>query len=499
MSFDYQLGSAPARAARRVDAQTPMRILVIGDFSGRGERVLDDFAKRRPLPVDIDTFDAVVRRIAPRATLAGGAADPIEIAFDDLDAFHPDSLYKRVTVFARLRELRERMRNRATFAAAAEAFRAHQGEPPAATPVMQPQASGKTEDDADTLSRLLGRGTSAPSQAAPADGINTFIRTLIAEHIQPDAPPHQGQYVTAIDAAIAGEMRSILHAAEFQALESAWRGLYWLVANLELGESLELFVLDAKKPELLRDMQAAPADLAAAALYKTLVEAPSVAGAQPWSLIIALDEFGASGEDIALLAPLGAIAAQAGAPVIAAARPGLAGHASFATANDPSRSRAESDSSFESWQALRRSAMAPWIGLAAPRMLLRLPYGKLTDPIESFDFDEIGREREHDAYLWGSGALACALLIGRAFLARGWDMEPGDALDVDDLPAHTYEEDGEKRLQPCAETLLTENAGQALLERGLIPLLSYKNRNAVRVLRFQSIAEPSQPLAGPWA
>jgi type VI secretion system protein ImpC len=77
-------------------------------------------------------------------------------------------------------------------------------------------------------------------------------------------------------------------------------------------------------------------------------------------------------------------------------------------------------------------------------------------------------------------------------------MEPGDELDVEDLPAHTYEEDGEKHLQACAETLLTENAGQALLERGLVPLLSYKNRNAVRVLRFQSIAEPSQPLSGPW-
>src|SRR5688572_30606369 len=188
MKLDYQLGSAPARAARRVDAETPMRILVIGDLSGRGERSVEDFAKRRPLPVDIDTFDAVLRRISPRATLSGVAADPIEIVFDDLDAFHPDSLYTRIPVLARLRELRERMRNPATFASAAEAFRALEGQAPAAASSPQPQASGKSEDDADTLSRLLGRGAAAPPQsAAPAKaGIDAFIRTVIAEHIQPD-------------------------------------------------------------------------------------------------------------------------------------------------------------------------------------------------------------------------------------------------------------------------------------------------------------------------
>ena len=142
--------------------------------------------------------------------------------------------------------------------------------------------------------------------------------------------------------------------------------------------------------------------------------------------------------------------------------------------------------------------MAPYIGLAAPRMLMRLPYGKGTDPVSAFDFDELGTARAHESYLWGGGAMACALLIGRAFSARGWEMEPGDELDVEDLPAHAYVEDGEKRLQACAESHLSERAGQALLERGLIPLLSYANRNAIRVMRFQSVAEPPRALAGPW-
>jgi hypothetical protein len=35
-----------------------------------------------------------------------------------------------------------------------------------------------------------------------------------------------------------------------------------------------------------------------------------------------------------------------------------------------------------------------------------------------------------------------------------------------------------------------------LLEAGLMPVLSHKHRNAVRVMRFQSVAEPAAPLAG---
>jgi type VI secretion system protein ImpC len=78
-------------------------------------------------------------------------------------------------------------------------------------------------------------------------------------------------------------------------------------------------------------------------------------------------------------------------------------------------------------------------------------------------------------------------------------MEPGDELDLEDLPAHTYDDEGEKRLQPCAEVALSERAAQAVLEAGPMPLLGSRNRNAIRVMRFQSIARPAQALSGAWA
>ena len=489
-SFDFNLGTSPSRGPRRLDEESPLRILVIGDFSGSAGAA--GYAQRRPLKVDIDTFDQVLRRIAPRYATARGE----ELAIGELDDFHPDALYKRVRAFERLRDLKQRMQVTSTLAAAAEEFRTQLHAPAVESSSPAPASN---EADGDTLSRLLGgsAGAAAPKPSTAA-GVNAFIRGVIAEHIQPDAPAHQGQYLAAADAAIGAEMNAILHDPRFQALEAAWREIYWLVSSLELNETLQLYLLDATKAEVLEDLTAAQDDLTRSKTYKTLVEAAQVAGAEPWSLVVGAYEFGPGGEDIALLATIGAIAAQAGAALIASASPELAGAESYANA-DPSVWREPEGEAYAAWNSLRRSAMAPHIGLAAPRVLMRLPYGKSTDRVSAFDFDELGTQRSHDAYLWGGGAFACALLIGRAFTERGWDMTPGDELDVGDLPAHTFDEDGEKAMQACAETYLSERAGQALIERGLMPLLSYANRNAVRVMRFQSIAAPARELAGPWA
>jgi type VI secretion system protein ImpC len=130
-------------------------------------------------------------------------------------------------------------------------------------------------------------------------------------------------------------------------------------------------------------------------------------------------------------------------------------------------------------------------------LLLRLPYGP-SDPVERFGFEEMPTARTHGAYSWGSSAFAAVLLLARSFRERGWDMQPGDHLEIDDLPTEIYVEDGERKLLACAEVFLSERSGEAILQRGLCPLLSYKNRNAARLLRFQSLADPPTALRGPW-
>jgi type VI secretion system protein ImpC len=127
-------------------------------------------------------------------------------------------------------------------------------------------------------------------------------------------------------------------------------------------------------------------------------------------------------------------------------------------------------------------------------VLLRLPYGARTDPTTSFAFEEFGAEPIHEHFLWGHASLVLALLIGRSFTARGWDLELGDEREIDELPAYTYERDGEQHLQACAEYHLSERELQKLLDAGLVPIASRRDRNGVVAIRFQSIAEPPAPL-----
>jgi type VI secretion system protein ImpC len=184
---------------------------------------------------------------------------------------------------------------------------------------------------------------------------------------------------------------------------------------------------------------------------------------------------------------------------LAAAHPGIVGCRSFAETPDPRDWGTLPAAAATQWRRLRESAVGPWIGLAMPRILLRIPYGKRTDPIEAFDFEEQPpSDREHEAYLWGSPAFACARLIASSFIETGAAMELGDHLQLDDLPAAVYDDGEGPSMKPCAETALSEAAAQRILDSGPMPLLASSRRNVVRVVGFQSIADPPRPLAGKW-
>jgi type VI secretion system protein ImpC len=509
VGLEFQFTQPRRREAMRADEESPMRILVMGDLSGRGNRGAADaadLAKRAVVSVDVDNFDKVLSRFAPslRLPLGNAAGPPMTIDFRQLEDFHPDRLYRDLSVFAALRQTRSLLQDPATFEATAAKLQqgvTRTAEPD--KPSAAPANAGAAEDQAATLERLLGRkpeptGTAPKQSAAQPVDIEGLIRHIVAPHIVPEASPFQAQYVASVDAAIGEQMRMLLHHPQFQALESAWRAIRWLIAELEIGDRLKLYLLDVTRDELRADMHSAGGNPENSALYRLLTQQREAVDGESWSLLVGNYTFTVQDNDIDLLAWLGAIASQAGGPFLAAADASVLGCRSVVDTPDPRDWPAIEGKAAQRWQALRQSAVAAWLGLALPRILLRLPYGKRSDAVEHFDFEELTPARDHEAYLWGNPAMACALLIGRTFLERGWEMEPGDERDVGDLPAHVYEHDGEKRLQACAEAYLSERAGEAMLARGLMPFLSLNHQNAARLLRFQSLAEPAQALAGPW-
>jgi hypothetical protein len=67
----------------------------------------------------------------------------------------------------------------------------------------------------------------------------------------------------------------------------------------------------------------------------------------------------------------------------------------------------------------------------------------------------------------------------------------------DPLRAHTLVGADGPELKPCAEVYLSDAAAETVLAQGIMLFLSH--RNAVRLARFQSIADRPQALAGPWS
>ena len=507
IEFEFSTRSKGARGPH--SESSPMRLLVLGDFSGRGLNSGSPdqpaLSQRKLHPVDLDNLDQVLGRIAPEMTLSLDERLAARITFSAIDDFHPDTLFQRVPLFDALRDIRARLHNRDTYTEAAAQLRTMlslqaPAAPAGAHATLVADAEG-AENDAATLERLMGRpaGAATPAGNPTRSAVDRLIGAAVREHIVPEADAGQQVYFDAADQALGDLMRQVLHHPGFQALEALWRSVGFLISRLELDEDLQLVLLDVTKDELKEDARQAGNELEQTELYRLLIEqGVQVAGTDPWSLIVGQYCFDNSEDDTRLLAALGNIAAHAGGPFLAQGDATLLGCNSLTATPNPRDWTAVDSDGRQRWNALRASTAAPWIGLGLPRLLLRLPYGANTDEIDSFAFQEVTDVSERQRFLWGNPAIGCAALIGQAFSESGWQMMPGNVLDIGDLPAYSYLTDGEQQLLPCAEVYLSETAADKILTQGLMPMVSLRNTNTVRLLRFQSIAETPAALSGPW-
>lgn len=513
MSKPFDFGSVNLSAdgdssGGRPSSETPFCIAILGDFSGRANRKLSDsrtVGKRRTAQVDRDNFDEVLSSLGAEIHLPIGDSGTLRLRFADLEDFHPDRVYEHLEAFGKLRDLRARLQDPSTFKQAAEELGLSSAAP--AEKELHPTDVARAVEPSATrvasgslLDEMIDQTESRASEARPKRGpdeVREFAQRAAAKYLVSSPDPRQGEILTVMDRAIGGLMRAVLHNPDFQALEAIWRATFLLVRQLDTSSQLKLFLIDISKEELAADLGSG-ADLRDTGAYRLLVEKTvETPGAEPWAVIVGNYSFGAGKDDAVLLAQMARIARRAGAPFLSGASPQLLGCSSLESTPRPRDWDASLDRSC--WSELRHLPESEAVGLALPRFLLRLPYGKKTSPLESFDFEEFPEQPGHEGYLWGNPAFLVATLLGQTFSESGWEMKPGTVAEIDRLPLHVYEKNGESEPKPCAEVLLTEDAVERMVEEGLIPLVSFKNRDSVRLARFQSVAAPPRPLAGRWA
>ena len=73
--------------------------------------------------------------------------------------------------------------------------------------------------------------------------------------------------ISAIDQKVGLQLNEILHHPKFQAMESAWRGLKFLVDRTDFGENVNIEVLDVSKEEMRSSFEDVP-EVTQAGLYK---------------------------------------------------------------------------------------------------------------------------------------------------------------------------------------------------------------------------------------
>jgi len=507
--FEVGLTAGSQPEDESAESESPMRILILGDFSGQAGRQPErsNIVKRRPIVVDRDNLDQVMAKLAVELHLGGNAGDQgLSIRFRELEDFHPDRLYQQVGLFQALRDLRSRLSDPSTFTAASEELRgwsaAKLQEPAKSAPVKTTPASPTPSNPERLLEQILGGVSPESSRSTPSESRDwqSYLRRVVEPHLAPKIDySKQSQMVSMLYEVISRQMAALLHHSRFQALESAWRAVDFLVRRVETAADLKIHLLDTTRAELISDLEAVDS-LRDSGLYHMLVESVvGVPGAVPWGLLLGNFTFGQSREDVEFLGRLSKICAKAGAPFVAAASSRILGVDSLAETPDPRKWKPDQDQEGNAaWQALRRLPEAAYLGLALPRFLLRLPYGKDTNSTEQFEFEETAYGFQHENYLWGNPAFVCACLLAQAYARYGWAFRLGIFQDIEGVPLHTYDDRGEAEVKPCAEVLLTERALEPILDKGLEPLLSFQGRDAVRLANFQSLAYPARALAGRW-
>ena len=297
--------------------------------------------------------------------------------------------------------------------------------------------------------------------------------------------------VAQIDHLVSIQLNEILHNASFQKLEGSWRGLKYLLDQSETGTQLKIRVLNASKKDLLRDLQRAPEFDQSAMFKKVYEEEYGLFGGEPFGALVGDYEFSKHPEDLELLEKVSQVAAAAHAPFMSAASPELLNMESFTNLDQPRDIGKIFDSTeYAKWKGFRESEDSKYVCLTCPRVLMRLPYGRDTAPVEGFNFEEGVDGTDHSKYLWGNAAYALASKMTQAFATYGWCVAirgvEGGGL-VDGLPSHTFRTDeGDVALKCPTEIAITDRREKELADQGLVPLVHCKGTDKAAFFSIQS-------------
>ncbi len=372
---------------------------------------------------------------------------------------------------------------------------------------LETEAAGGAEatafgsSDFEDLLKKEFRPKSDQAKTAVEQAVKTLAEQALANTslVSDDALRTIESIVAQIDQKLTEQVNQILHHPDFQQLESAWRGLHYLVNNSETDEMLKIRVMNISKKDMhktLRKFKGTAWDQSP--IFKKVYEEEfGQFGGEPYGSLVADYHFDHSPPDVELLGEMTKIAAAAHAPLITGADPALFQMDSWSElANPRDLSKIFQTPEYAAWRSLRESEDSKYVGMAMPRFLGRLPYGSKTDPVEAFAFEEETDGSDHSKYGWVNAAYGMAVNINRSFKEHGWcsrirGVESGGTLTS--LPTHTFPSDDGGVDQKCpTEIAISDRRESELANNGMMPLIHRKNSDTASFIGAQSLHKPAE-------
>jgi type VI secretion system protein ImpC len=346
---------------------------------------------------------------------------------------------------------------------------------------FKPQ-SDKAKESVEVAVRTLAEQALAGTSLISGDVLGT-IQSLIA----------------ALDKKLTEQINLIMHTEEFQKVESAWRGLHYLVNNTETDEMLKIRVMNISKNDLAKTLKKFKGTAwDQSPIFKKMYEEEfGQFGGEPFGSIVADYYFDNSAPDVELLSSMAKVAAAAHAPFISAAAPSVMLMESWnELANPRDLTKIFQTPEHAAWRSFRESEDSRYVGLTMPRFLARQPYGAKSNPVEEFDFEEDTSAPSSKNYTWANSSYAMAVNINRSFKEYGWcsrirGIESGGA--VEGLPVHAFPtDDGGVDMQCPTEIAISDRREAELAANGFMPLVHKKNTDFAAFIGAQSLHKPAE-------
>lgn len=371
----------------------------------------------------------------------------------------------------------------------------------AETKEQKPQAEGLTLEgnEFSVLLQKEFKPKSSEARGAVEQAVRTLAEQALAQTqlIGADVVKSIEAIIAELDRKLSEQVNMIMHHADFQKLEGAWRGLSYLVNNTETDEMLKIRFMNISKLDVGKTLKSYKGtNWDQSPLFKQIYEAEyGQFGGEPFACMVGDYAFDHSPPDVELLGEMAKISAAAHMPFIAGASPTLMQMDSWQElANPRDLTKIFTTPEYASWRSLRESDDARYLGLAMPRFLARIPYGAKTSPVEEFDFEEDTGAADHSKYTWANSAYAMAVNINRSFKLYGWcsrirGVESGGA--VEGLPVHSFPtDDGGVDMKCPTEIAISDRREAELAKNGFMPLLHRKNSDVAAFIGAQSLQKP---------